>query len=231
MSSILNRTKLLPLFFFDTYKRLIVDGHDLSAESRRYTGTLIYNGDLGRLREIYLKGYEIESFEKSLLLIRILRKFSSFFFLHLRTKFHKRLHQAHDCRSLLAAEAILSVPRGNSPSIRLCCDIQSSRRVTQSSLSFVYPRLYILTSPTTRSIYLQHIAMDFNGSNPFPEGVISFLDTDLYKLTMQNAVLKWFPEVQVTYAFKNRTPEKKLSRAAFSWLQEQINSGPSHSLA
>lgn len=65
--------------------------------------------------------------------------------------------------------------------------------------------------------------MDFNGSSPFPEGVISFLDTDLYKLTMQCAVLKYFPDVQVSYAFKNRTPEKKLSRAAFRWLQIQIN--------
>ncbi|KFY97704.1 hypothetical protein V498_01913 [Pseudogymnoascus sp. VKM F-4517 (FW-2822)] len=65
--------------------------------------------------------------------------------------------------------------------------------------------------------------MDFNGASPFPEGVISFLDTDLYKLTMQCAALKYFPDVPVTYAFKNRTPEKKLSRAAFDWLQIQIN--------
>jgi nicotinate phosphoribosyltransferase len=66
--------------------------------------------------------------------------------------------------------------------------------------------------------------MEFNGSSQYPEGVISFLDTDLYKLTMQSAVLKYFPDVHVTYAFKNRTPEKKLSRAAFRWLQIQINS-------
>ncbi|TVY16107.1 Nicotinate phosphoribosyltransferase [Lachnellula arida] len=65
--------------------------------------------------------------------------------------------------------------------------------------------------------------MDFNGSSPFPEGVISFLDTDLYKLTMQCAVLSHFSDVKVTYAFHNRTPEKKLSRAAFRWLQIQIN--------
>ncbi|KAL2211504.1 polyketide synthase [Sarocladium strictum] len=64
--------------------------------------------------------------------------------------------------------------------------------------------------------------MDFNSSSPFPEGVISFLDTDLYKLTMQCAVFKFFKEVPVTYAFTNRTPEKRLSRAAFVWLQEQI---------
>jgi nicotinate phosphoribosyltransferase len=66
--------------------------------------------------------------------------------------------------------------------------------------------------------------MDFNSSSPFPEGVISFLDTDLYKLTMQCAVLKFFKDVPVTYSFTNRTPEKKLSRKAFVWLQEQIRS-------
>lgn len=65
--------------------------------------------------------------------------------------------------------------------------------------------------------------MDFNDSTPYPEGVISFLDTDLYKLTMQCAVLKYFKDVQVTYSFTNRTPEKKLSRKAFQWLSEQIN--------
>lgn len=64
--------------------------------------------------------------------------------------------------------------------------------------------------------------MDFNSSSPYPEGVISFLDTDLYKLTMQCAVFKYFKDVPVTYAFTNRTPEKKLSRAAYHWLQEQI---------
>ncbi|TDZ13364.1 Nicotinate phosphoribosyltransferase [Colletotrichum spinosum] len=64
--------------------------------------------------------------------------------------------------------------------------------------------------------------MDFNSSSPFPEGVISFLDTDLYKLTMQCAVFKYFKDVPVTYAFTNRTPEKKLSRAGFKWLQDQI---------
>lgn len=50
------------------------------------------------------------------------------------------------------------------------------------------------------------------------------MDTDLYKLTMQCAVLMYFPEVEVTYAFKNRTPDKKLSRRAFKWLEIQINS-------
>ncbi|KAL1984841.1 hypothetical protein VTN96DRAFT_8596 [Rasamsonia emersonii] len=58
---------------------------------------------------------------------------------------------------------------------------------------------------------------------PTPEGIFSLLDTDLYKLTMQSAVLKYFPDVQVTYGFTNRTPHMKLSRAAYKWLIEQIN--------
>ncbi|KAL8726731.1 MAG: hypothetical protein Q9166_006526 [cf. Caloplaca sp. 2 TL-2023] len=56
-----------------------------------------------------------------------------------------------------------------------------------------------------------------------PDGIYSILDTDLYKLTMQCAILKYLPDVHVTYAFTNRTPEMRLSRAAFKWLQEQID--------
>ena len=62
-----------------------------------------------------------------------------------------------------------------------------------------------------------------NGSQePLPEGIFSFLDTDLYKLTMQCAVLKYFPDVEVTYDFTNRTSDMRLNRAAFHWLQYQI---------
>ncbi|KAI1752092.1 nicotinate phosphoribosyltransferase [Xylaria castorea] len=64
--------------------------------------------------------------------------------------------------------------------------------------------------------------MDFNWASEYPEGVLSFLDTDLYKLTMQNAVFQHYPDVYVTYAFTNRTPEKKFSRKAFAWLCDQI---------
>jgi len=67
--------------------------------------------------------------------------------------------------------------------------------------------------------------MELNSSSPYPEGVISFLDTDLYKLTMQCAVLKFFKDVPVTYTFTNRTPDKRLSRAAFEWLKTQVHSG------
>lgn len=58
-----------------------------------------------------------------------------------------------------------------------------------------------------------------------PEGISSLLDTDLYKLTMQCCILKFFPDVPVTYSFTNRTPEKRLNRAAFLWLQAQVDSG------
>lgn len=80
-----------------------------------------------------------------------------------------------------------------------------------------------------------------------PSGAIfSLLDTDLYKLTMQCAILKYFPEVgeyaqragyalfqlpvladpvlEVAYSFTNRTPHMKLTRAAFRWLEAQIRS-------
>ena len=56
-----------------------------------------------------------------------------------------------------------------------------------------------------------------------PEGVFSFLDTDLYKLTMQCAVLKYFPTVDVEYKFMNRTPQMRLNHEAFVWLEEQVH--------
>ncbi|KAF1827878.1 nicotinate phosphoribosyltransferase [Dissoconium aciculare CBS 342.82] len=62
-----------------------------------------------------------------------------------------------------------------------------------------------------------------SSANAAPEGIFTPLDTDLYKLTMQCAVLKFFPNVKVIYSFTNRTEEKKLTRAAFNWLQEQIS--------
>ena len=64
--------------------------------------------------------------------------------------------------------------------------------------------------------------MSHSKSNEHPEGIFSLLDTDLYKLTMQCAVLKFFPKIQVAYSFTNRTPHMKLTRAACHWLQDQI---------
>ncbi|KAJ5890521.1 Nicotinate phosphoribosyltransferase [Penicillium subrubescens] len=59
-------------------------------------------------------------------------------------------------------------------------------------------------------------------ATPLPEGIFSLLDTDLYKLTMQCAILKYFPDVYVTYGFTNRTPHMKLRRGAYKWLLEQM---------
>jgi nicotinate phosphoribosyltransferase len=66
--------------------------------------------------------------------------------------------------------------------------------------------------------------MKLNSDPEFPEGVKSFLDTDLYKLTMQCAVLKFYKDTEVTYGFTNRTKDKKLSRKAFKWLEGEIES-------
>jgi nicotinate phosphoribosyltransferase len=56
-----------------------------------------------------------------------------------------------------------------------------------------------------------------------PEGVFTPLDTDLYKMTMQCAILKFFPNIKVAYKFTNRTEEMRLNRAAYEWLQIQIS--------
>jgi nicotinate phosphoribosyltransferase len=85
--------------------------------------------------------------------------------------------------------------------------------------------------------------MSQGGSPPIPEGVSSLLDTDLYKLTMQCAVLKYFPDVRkyiglrmspvktltsfpidVAYSFTNRTPHMKLTRGAYKWILKQMDS-------
>ncbi|OAL63918.1 nicotinate phosphoribosyltransferase [Trichophyton rubrum] len=60
-------------------------------------------------------------------------------------------------------------------------------------------------------------------TSPPPEGVFSLLDTDLYKLTMQCAILKYFPSAHVTYSFTNRTPDMKFTRRSYNWLLEQIS--------
>ncbi|KAL4869701.1 hypothetical protein BDV12DRAFT_167507 [Aspergillus spectabilis] len=60
-------------------------------------------------------------------------------------------------------------------------------------------------------------------SSPLSDGITSLLDTDLYKLTMQCAILKYFPDVYVTYGFTNRTPQMKLTRGAYKWMLDQMD--------
>lgn len=68
-----------------------------------------------------------------------------------------------------------------------------------------------------------------------PEGIHSFLDTDLYKLTMQAALLQHYPNigqiyrrfvtdlVEASYIYINRTKSMKLNYEAYTWLKAQIN--------
>lgn len=50
----------------------------------------------------------------------------------------------------------------------------------------------------------------------------SILDTDLYKLTMQNFVLQHYPDVDVTYTFNNRDKSVKFNHEFLYELQAQI---------
>jgi nicotinate phosphoribosyltransferase len=48
------------------------------------------------------------------------------------------------------------------------------------------------------------------------------LDNDLYKFTMQQAVLALYPDAQVTYKFINRRPSDKFTKTALVALRERI---------
>lgn len=50
----------------------------------------------------------------------------------------------------------------------------------------------------------------------------SILDTDLYKLSMQNAIRTLYPEAQAAYRFTNRSPEMRFNDAAFDFIQTSI---------
>lgn len=50
----------------------------------------------------------------------------------------------------------------------------------------------------------------------------SLLDNDLYKFSMQHAVLKHYRNTQVTYQFTNREKNLHLNEEAVGWLKQQI---------
>ncbi|KAG6850252.1 hypothetical protein H0H93_015804 [Arthromyces matolae] len=52
---------------------------------------------------------------------------------------------------------------------------------------------------------------------------LSILDTDLYKLTMQQAVLNQFPNVEATYRFTNRDKSRLFSRQCVERFQTAIS--------
>jgi nicotinate phosphoribosyltransferase len=54
----------------------------------------------------------------------------------------------------------------------------------------------------------------------------SLLDNDLYKFTMQHAVLQHYRNTQVTYQFTNREKNLHLNEEAVAWLKQQIQGKP-----
>ncbi|EPX71384.1 nicotinate phosphoribosyltransferase [Schizosaccharomyces octosporus yFS286] len=54
------------------------------------------------------------------------------------------------------------------------------------------------------------------------QAVTSILDTDLYKLTMLQAVLEHYPTAEVSYVYTNRSPEMALNEEAVAWLKNGI---------
>lgn len=50
----------------------------------------------------------------------------------------------------------------------------------------------------------------------------SLLDNDLYKFTMQQAVLQHFPSSKVVYRFTNRTKDRKFNRESVEWIADKI---------
>ncbi|KAF8504186.1 Quinolinate phosphoribosyl transferase [Hysterangium stoloniferum] len=58
---------------------------------------------------------------------------------------------------------------------------------------------------------------------PSEINVVSLLDTDLYKFTMQQAVLDKFPDVQCTYRFNNRSHNMLFSRECIEAFKKAVS--------
>ncbi|GMF00932.1 unnamed protein product [[Candida] boidinii] len=52
--------------------------------------------------------------------------------------------------------------------------------------------------------------------------ITSFLDTDLYKITMHSAIHANFPNAECVFKYTNRTPKEQLTKEAIDWLKNQI---------
>lgn len=84
------------------------------------------------------------------------------------------------------------------------------------------PSISTTTATSTVTATTSVVSMASPPGTAPPEGITSLLDTDLYKLTMQCAVRKYFPDVPVRYRFTNRTPHMQLNLRAFTWLEQQV---------
>lgn len=80
--------------------------------------------------------------------------------------------------------------------------------------TFILIFAFLLFFATTSNMTLSH------------EVLISILDNDLYKFSMQNAVLKKYKnrDIPVVYQFTNRSKDLRLNSESLKWLQKQINS-------
>lgn len=52
--------------------------------------------------------------------------------------------------------------------------------------------------------------------------ITSLLDTDLYKITMQAAIHKHYPDTACEFLLTNRTPNKRLNKRAYEWFHAQL---------